>query len=191
LTSEEMADVDLVTVAAPADGDRLRVLDRAFREGSTASFTFTLPLPPFPTYEQREVAEHTELADGWEAFAIGHEKRDTMMGVAGTAQGERQNLLLLAAGETTSFRTFPPGTEDWDVLVGYRFHEDGNTSRALDVLANHTTLDGQPLQPPPEAKQHVRWSGEYSYPIPGPGALVAVAMLATIAVGRGRHHRGS
>jgi len=36
LTSEEMADVDLVTVAAPADGDRLRVLDRAFREGSTA-----------------------------------------------------------------------------------------------------------------------------------------------------------
>lgn len=36
VTSEEMADVDLVTVAAPADGDRLRVLDRAFREGSTA-----------------------------------------------------------------------------------------------------------------------------------------------------------
>jgi hypothetical protein len=36
LTSEEMADVDLVTVAAPADGDRLRILDRAFREGSTA-----------------------------------------------------------------------------------------------------------------------------------------------------------
>lgn len=186
LTSEELPDVDLVTVALPADEDRLRILDRAFRDGSTASFTFTLPFPPFPTYEQREVAERTELADGWEAFAIGHEKRDTMMGVAGTAQGERQNFLLLPVGETTSVRTFPPGTAAWDVLAGYRFHEDGNTSRALDVLANHTTLDGQPLQPPAEAEEHVRWSGEYSYPIPGPGALVAVAMLATIAVGRER-----
>lgn len=187
LHSSELPDVDLVAIAVPADRDRLRLLETAFREGDPATYSFPMPFPPFVLVEQSEVSRHEGLPGGWEAASIGYEHSERFMGVFGAVEGERQNLLLRSTAETDSVRLVPPGAQTWDVLTGYRFHQEGNTSQALDVLANHTTVEGQPLVPPPGAEEHVRLSGEYTRSVPGPGWLAGLLGLALAAATRRRN----
>lgn len=178
LNSTELPDVDLVTIAVPADRDRLSAFEVAFREQHRASYAIPVPFPPFVIVEQSEVSRHATLDEGWEAAAIGYEKSDRLLGLLGTVEGERQNVLVRPTDEVDHVRLMPPSLQSWEILSGYRFHEEGNTSRALDVLANHTTLQGQPLVPPPEAEEHVRLSGEYAHGVPGPGVAALLAAVA-------------
>jgi hypothetical protein len=185
LVNPNLPSMEVVTLTLPADAHRGATVEEAFREERTSYHVPFLFL--FVEY-QRETGQVHRLVDGWTIVELGYEKGEVSLGFLTDAEGERQVLLFRSAGTVDALHLFPPSSQKWERLVGFRFPDGGENSLALERLRGNVSVDGVRLDPPAEADERVDAAGAYERHTPVPPLLAAVlaAVLAPLLGRQGR-----
>lgn len=182
LSAEDLPDVDLVSGALSQDAEPAAVLERTFQNRSES--TFVWPFPPVVITEETTSAQVHEVSGGWSAVALGYEDRTTVpFFLSEHVEGRRQVIVVEDLGPEQRAHLVPPFVETVDRFAGYRFHDAGNNTAALEALAGNVTADGHRLDPPVAELRELVAAGPYERhdtPVAGLAWLLAAAGSAML-----------